>query len=178
VRARSVIFIRYDAAGVDGISLSFIKLLLAVVLFVLVHIFNQIFVSSEFPGKCKTSMVLPTLKVSSPAKFSDYRPISLLVCLSKVFEVARKMERYIRCNNLLTVFQSGFRWHHSTTAAVLKVTDDIWLTMEDGQVTVLLLLDFSQAFDMVVHGLLLCMLQNAQNYSVGAGMLVGSYLGE
>jgi ribonucleases P/MRP protein subunit RPP40 len=43
---------------------------------------------------------------------------------------------------------------------------------------VLLLLDFSQAFDMVVHELLLCKLQNSQNYSVGAGMLVGSYLGE
>jgi ribonucleases P/MRP protein subunit RPP40 len=61
---------------------------------------------------------------------------------------------------------------------VLKVTEDIRLSMEDEQVTVLLLLDFSQAFDMVVHGLLLCKLQNAQNYSFGAGMLVGSYLGE
>jgi hypothetical protein len=61
---------------------------------------------------------------------------------------------------------------------VLKVTEDIQLSMEDGQVTVLLLLDFSQAFNMVVHGLLLCKLQNAQNYSFGAGTLVGSYLGE
>jgi ribonucleases P/MRP protein subunit RPP40 len=50
--------------------------------------------------------------------------------------------------------------------------------MENGQVTVLLLLDFSQAFDMVVHGLLLFKLRNAKNYSVGAGILVGSYLGE
>jgi hypothetical protein len=126
--------------------------------------------------------MLPIPKVSSPAKFSDYRPISLLVCLSKVFEVmiARQMERHIRCNNLLTVFQSGFRRHHSTAAAVLKVTEVIWLSMEDGQVAVLLLLDFSQAFDMVVHGLLLCKLQNAQNYSVIAGLLVvvESYLGE
>jgi hypothetical protein len=55
----------------------------------------------------------------------------------------------------------GFRRHHSTTAAVLKVTEDIRLSMEDGQVMVLLLLDFSQAFDMVVHELLLCKLQNA-----------------
>jgi hypothetical protein len=95
--------IRSAATGVDGIPLSFIKLLL--------HIFDQIFVSSEFPSKWKTSVVLPIPKVSSPAKLSDYRPISLLVCLSKVFEVlmAQQMERHIRCNNLLTVFQSGFR---------------------------------------------------------------------
>jgi hypothetical protein len=55
----------------------------------------------------------------------------------------------------------------TTAAAVLKVTEDIQLSMEDRQVTVLLLLDFSLAFDidMMVHGLLLC-------------KLVGSYLGE
>jgi hypothetical protein len=72
-------------------------------------------------------MVLPIPKVSSPDNVSDYRPISHLVCLSKVFEVlmVRQMERNIRCNNLLTVFQSGFRRHHSTAAAVLKVTEDI-----------------------------------------------------
>jgi hypothetical protein len=49
--------------------------------------------------------------------------------------------------------------------------------MEDGQITVLvLLLDFSQAFDMVIHGLLLCKLKNLQNYSDGARILVDSYL--
>jgi hypothetical protein len=61
--------------------------------------------------------------------------------------MARLMERHIRCNNLLTVIQLGFRRHHSTAAAVLKVTEDIRLSMEDGQVTVLLLLDLSHAFD-------------------------------
>jgi hypothetical protein len=67
------------------------------------------------------------------AKFYDYRPIRFLVCLSSVFEVlmAWQMERHICCNNLLTVFQSGFRRHHSTSAAVLKVTEDIQLRMED-----------------------------------------------
>jgi hypothetical protein len=47
-----------------------------------------------------------------------------------------------------------------------------------GGFMVLLLLDFSQPFDMVVHELLLCKLRNAQNYSVGATILVGSYLAE
>jgi hypothetical protein len=48
--------------------------------------------------------------------------------------------------------------------------------MEDGQETVLVHLDFSHAFDMVIHGLLLCKLLNLQNYSDGARMLVDSYL--
>jgi hypothetical protein len=42
---------------------------------------------------------------------------------------------------------------------VLKLTEDIWLSMEDEQVTVLLLLGFAHAFEMVVHGLLLCKLR-------------------
>jgi hypothetical protein len=71
----AVMSIRSAAAGVDGIPLTFIKLLLPVVKPVLTHIF----VSSEFLGKWKTSVVLPIPKVSSPAQFSDYRPIGLLV---------------------------------------------------------------------------------------------------
>jgi hypothetical protein len=61
--------------------------------------------------------------------------------------------------------------------AMLKVIEDIRLSMEDGQVRVLLILDFSQAFDKLVHELLLCKLQNAHYYSVGAGMLVALYFG-
>jgi hypothetical protein len=52
----AVMSIRFEAVGVDGIPLSFIKLLLPV----LTHIYNHIFVSSKFPGKWKTSVVVPT----------------------------------------------------------------------------------------------------------------------
>jgi hypothetical protein len=101
--------------------------------------------------KNQVGALLPIPKVAVSVKFSDYRPISLLACLSKVFEVlmTRQMDAHIRRNELLTVFQSGFRRHHSTMAAVSKVTEDILSNMEDGQVTVLVHLDFSHAFDMV-----------------------------
>jgi hypothetical protein len=66
--------------------------------------------------------------------------------------MARQMEPHIRRNELLTVFQSSFRRHHSTT--VLKVTGDIRSNMENRLVTVLVLLDFPQAFDMVIQGML------------------------
>jgi hypothetical protein len=104
----AVMSIRSDADGADTLSLLLIKLLLPLVLLVLIHIFNHIFVSSEFPEKRKTSVVLPIPKIGSTAKFSDYSPISILVCLSKVFEVlmARQMERHICSNDLQIVFQS------------------------------------------------------------------------
>jgi hypothetical protein len=119
---------------------------------VLTHIFNHIFVSSEFPGKWKTSVALPIPKVSSPAKFSDDRPVSFLVCLSKVFEVlmARQMERHIFVATTCGLF-FNLDFVGSTAAVVLKVTEDIRLSMEDGRVTVLLLLlEFSQAFTWAV----------------------------
>jgi hypothetical protein len=84
-RYDAVMSIRSDAAGVDEILLSFIKLLLPVVP-MLTHIFHHIFVSSKFSEKWKTSVVLSIPKVGSTAKFSDYRLSSLLVCL---FELLR-----------------------------------------------------------------------------------------
>jgi small basic protein len=144
----------------------------------LTHFFNHIFTCSEFPAKWRVSVVLPIPKVAVPVKFSDYRPISLLACSSKVFEVlmTRQMDAYIRRNELLTVFQAGFLHHISTTAAVLVITEDFQSNLKDGKVTMLVLLNFSQAFDMLIHGLLLCKTKNLQNYSVRARMLVNSYL--
>jgi hypothetical protein len=61
--------------------------------------------------------------------------------------MASQMNEHIRSYGLLFPFQSGFRRHHSTSTAVLKVTEDIGLNLEDGQATVML--DFTQAFDMI-----------------------------
>jgi hypothetical protein len=72
---------------VDEIPLSFITVLLGT----LTHVFNHIFNCSEFPARWGSSVVLPIPKVAVPVKSSNYRPISLLVCLSKVL-MARQME--------------------------------------------------------------------------------------
>jgi hypothetical protein len=65
----------------------------------LTHVFNYIFTCSEFPARwMRASVVLSIPKVAVPVKFADYKPVSLLACLSKVFEVlmARQMEANIR----------------------------------------------------------------------------------
>jgi hypothetical protein len=91
---------------------------------------------------------------------------------------AGQMNRHIRHFGLLCPFHSRFRRHQSTTTAALKVTEDIRLNLEDGQATVLVMLDFTQAFDMIAHDLMVCKMRASQRYSDGATALLGSYLSD
>jgi small basic protein len=132
----AVMPIKSNATGVYEIPLSFITF--ACFLGTLTHVFNHRFPCSVFLARWRTSVVLPVLKkVALPVKYSGYSPISLLACLSKVFKVlmARQKDAHIQINELLTLFPSGFRRQYSTTAAVLKVTEDIGLNIENGQTT-------------------------------------------
>jgi hypothetical protein len=109
-------------AGID--PLFFVRSLLPALLPVLTHFFYYIFVNSKLSDMLKTFVVLPISNIGSLAKFSDYIPISLLVCVC--------VGSSSNCgNDLLTVFQFGFCWHYSTVAAVLKVTEDNRLKMKD-----------------------------------------------
>lgn len=80
---------------------------------------------------------------------SDTRPIANLPHLAKVFEriVANQVVIYLENNNLLAKHQSGFRKHHSNQASLLKLTDDIRLSIDRDDLTFLILIDFTKAFD-------------------------------
>jgi hypothetical protein len=94
--------VKSDASGLDGVPLSFVKTLLSVVLPALTHLFHFLFTCSNFTSRWKCAVVLPIPKISNPAGFSDFRPISLLPCLSKVCEVFMAGQM----NGLLCPFQS------------------------------------------------------------------------
>jgi retron-type reverse transcriptase len=82
------------------------------------------------------------------------------------------------CNEkgLLNRFQSGFRPGHSTTTALLKITDDISMEMERKFVTILALLDFSKAFDTVNFKKLCHKLKTIFFFSDSAIEIIKSYL--
>jgi len=166
-----------NAVGTDKIPIRLIKETLPVTLPIITSIFNASLSSGIFPSTWKSAIVRPLQKTPSPKSPSDYRPISILPALSKCLErlVHQQMYSYIIRYNILSNFQSGFRSQHSTTTALLKITDDIRRAMDKKLLTFLMLFDFSKAFDCVYHPLLLFKLKKA-GFSPGCVGWVESYL--
>lgn len=65
-----------------------------------------------------------------------------------------KSMEYLNTNRMIAVRQSGYRFLHSTTTVLLKISDDIKRSSERGKTAIMLLLDFTKAFDSVDHELL------------------------
>jgi hypothetical protein len=137
---------------------------------------------STFPEAWKVSKILLVPKIPDPSELRDYRPISVLLALSKALEVFMRdqMIRFIAIdvNRLLSPYKSGFRSGYSTFTALLKITNDIQRDCDHIIVTLLLLLDFSKAFDSVRPSLLLRKLPLFFKFGGTAVALVGSYLSD
>uniref|UniRef100_A0A2A4JRM8 Reverse transcriptase domain-containing protein n=1 Tax=Heliothis virescens TaxID=7102 RepID=A0A2A4JRM8_HELVI len=174
---KSVLAITSSAVGNDKLCSRMITLILSSLLPVLTHIFNYSFSSCSFPSAWKQAHIIPLPKTNNPTLLTHFRPISILPFLSKVFEhlVHKQLSFFLTSNSIISPFQSGFRAGHSTVTALLKVTDDIRWAMENRCLTVLVLLDFSSAFNSVDFDILLGILKSI-NFSSSALTWFNSYL--
>ncbi|KAJ4435965.1 hypothetical protein ANN_18588 [Periplaneta americana] len=91
--------------------------------------------------------------------------------------VHKQLTDYLNTHNILDPYQSGFRTGHSTSTALLKVTEDIREALDKGQITILTLLDYSKAFDTVDVDLLIAKLR-VLHFSDNALAWMDSYLRE
>ena len=107
----------------------------------------------------------------------DYRPISILPILSKVFErlILQQLTDHIERKAIYLEYQSGFRKSHSTITLLLKLKDDIKAAMSRSEVTIAVFADFSKAFDTVDYRILLRHLSNL-GFSNQTLLLIGDYL--
>ncbi|XP_059061639.1 uncharacterized protein LOC131854532 [Achroia grisella] len=159
---KSLLSISSNAVGSDSVSRNMILPILDILLPSITLLFNKSLSSGVFPSNWKDAFIIPLPKKNIPTSFADYRPISILPFLSKALErlVQLRLNSFLTRHSLLNPLQSGFRPGHSTTTAVVKITDDIRLGMENSQLTVLTLLDFSNAFNTVDFDILLGLLSS------------------
>ena len=120
-------------------------------------IINQSLSTGIFPDKLKIAKIIPLFKKNDPHQFNNYRPISLLPAISKIFERAAYIQlySYFDKNNLLYKSQYGFRTLHSTELAALEITDIIMKDLDDGKLPIGVFLDLSKAFDTLDHNILI-----------------------
>ena len=89
-------------------------------------------------------------------------PMSFKQALSKIFVkvVASRIQSHLSSNSLSSSFQSAYRIFHSIETMLFKIHNDLILVMDHGEVTSLILLNLSAAFDTVDHSILLTRLRN------------------
>ena len=114
--------------------------------------------TGSLPPSLKKAVLSPLLKKPSldHETLANFRPISNLKMVSKIIEkvVAVHLNRYLEENNLNEPLQSAYKQYHSCETALVRVQNDILLSIDNQQCVVLLLLDLSAAFDTVDHGIL------------------------
>ena len=146
-----------NSAGIDNISNKAFKIIKHLIAPHLVIIINQSLETGSFPDKLKIAKVKPLYKKNDSSSFCNYRPISLLPVISKIFEkvVHKQLLDYFTNNNLISDYQYGFRPNHSTEHTALQFHDYVIHQLDEGNTPFSIFIDLSKAFDTIDHSILL-----------------------
>ena len=120
-------FDKNKSAGHDGIGNLIVKGVAKEIVHPLTAIFNLSLSTGKVPDNLKIAKVIPIHKKDDKEIFSNYRPVSVLPCFSKILErlVFNRCTEFIENNKILHAKQFGFRAHHSTSMAIMQVVDKI-----------------------------------------------------
>ena len=125
-------------------------------------IINCSLMTSTYPTVWKMAEVIPLYKEGDPEVAQNNRPISLLSCLSKICDkvVLNQYTEYLTKHKLMTRHQSGNQKNHSTETLNIATTDLLLEAMDNKQLSIVIFLDMSKAFDSVRHDMLLQRISN------------------
>ena len=147
----------------DPVPTSIVVQSLDILLPVITRLVNLSFETGQFAETWKEALVLPTLKKHNlDIAYKNFRPVSNLAYISKLSERASvdQFAEHLTVTERHSLLQSAYKPLHSTETALLKVKNDILMSMNQQHVTLLVLLDLSAAFDTIHHDKLIQRLES------------------
>ena len=137
--------------------------------------FNEAIESPKFPDFFKFANITPAFKQGSRNQKDNYRPISILPLISKIFEKLICSQLSNHFDNILSKFQCGFRRGYGPQHRLLLMIDKWKKAVDNNKIFGAVLTDLSKAFDCICHDLLITKL-NAYGLSLPALKLIKDYL--
>ena len=124
--------------------------------------FNQFLSLGIFPEDWKCARATPLFKQGNRDDMNNYRPISVVPIIAKVFEriVYDQLYAYLTEHNIVCKHESGFRTLHSTVTALLEAADTWAYNIDKGKINAVVFLDLKKTFDTVNRDVLLSKLNN------------------
>ena len=121
------------------------------------NIINCGFSSGKFPNVLKKAIVIPLFKKNDRNLMTNYRPISLLHWLSKIFEkcIRSRLLHFLNLNKIINSNQFGFQSGISTQDAVMHIIEKLYSNLNLDLYTVGIFIDFSKCFDTINRSILI-----------------------
>jgi len=161
----------------DEVPFKILKISAPYIISPLIYLCNKSMSTGMFPTRLKYSQVVPIYKKGDKHELSNYRPISLLTSLSKIFEkvIYNRLYDHVTCYEILAKEQYGFRNNYSTEKAIYHLTNNIFKELDNRQLVGGIFCDLSKAFDCVNYDILLAKLE-FYGVKSHAHKLITSYL--
>ena len=145
------------STGLDNLPSRKLKIAAGVLAPSLAFLFNQSISSGIIPTEWKLARVTPIFKKGKRQDVNNYRPISIIPAVAKVFEriIYDQFFKYLNDNDLLVNCQSGFRSLHSTLTSLLEASNSWSVNIDNGLINGVIFIDLKKAFDTIDHKILL-----------------------
>ena len=164
-------------SSINSVPAKLLKYLAPSISHFIANIFNHSFHSGQYPDCLKIARVVPIYKGGAKDDPKNYRPVSILTNINKVFEklIHKRINSFLEQNNIISYAQYGFCRGKSTSHATYEVLSKIQPAFTEKMFSICIFADFSKAFDTVDHATLL---QKLEDYGIRGPVLayLKSYL--